>query len=38
MDKKEIVKKYSNEILLVKNKKNKINNFKNLFNSLVVNY
>ena len=38
VDKKEIVKKYSNEILLVKNKKNKINNFKNLFNSLVVNY
>ena len=38
VDEKEIVKKYSNEILLVKNKKNKINNFKNLFNSLVVNY
>ena len=38
VDKKEIVKKYSNEILLVKNKKNKINNFKNLFNSLIVNY
>ena len=38
VDKKESVKKYSNEILLIKNKYNKRNKFLKLFNNLVSNY
>ena len=38
MDKKEIIKKYNKEILLVKNKDNKKNNFLKLLTNLLRNY
>ena len=38
VDKKEIVSKHNNEILLVKNKYNKKGNFLKLYNNLILNY